>query len=276
MRTECKMVIFLLSLCIALFSAQYSSKAVETLTVDGSTTVGPVAEAFATYYMDRNPDVEITISMSGSGNGAKSLIQNACDIAIMSRFMQPSEYEKAVENGVYPIPHMVALDGVAVAVNRTNPVTQLTLKELRDIYSGEITNWQEVGGPDKEIVTISRDSSSGTYEVFSELVMDEASIRNSEYVQSNGAMRSRIKSTPAAIGYVGLAFKENLKAVVINDVEPTMKAVSSGAYPLARPLFFWTDGYPEIGSHKFRYVMLYQSETGKEIVEDLGLVPVGL
>jgi len=247
----------------------------ENLSVDGSTTVGPVAKAFAGYYMQENPDVNISVSMTGSGNGAKSLIQGACDIAAMSRFMHSSEYKKAISNDVFPVPHMVALDGIAIVVHPSNPVSKLSLAQLKKIYTGEITSWKELGGPDRKIVKISRDTSSGTYEVFSKMVLHGEPIDNAEYVKSNGAIRARVKNTRAAIGYVGLGFLNSVKPVTIEGIKPTMKTVGSGAYPLARPLYFWTDGYPEVGSDMFRFIMLYQTEVGKQIVKDIGFVPVG-
>jgi len=256
----------------------------ETITIDGSTTVGPIAKAFAEYYMDKNPNVNVTVGESGSGNGAKSLINGVCDIADMSRFMKDKEFAAAVENGVMPVAHVVAMDGLPILVHPSNPLKGLTVEQVRDIYLGKIKNWKELGGPDMKIVAISRDTNSGTYETFENKVMTYHAggekvkgkiMSGCEYVGSNGAVRQRVQSTPAAIGYAGLGFVDRtVKALPINDIEPNLDTVSSGVYPIARPLFMFTDGYPKLGSHVHSFVTLHLTPKGQEIVEDIGFVPV--
>jgi phosphate transport system substrate-binding protein len=250
--------------------------AAEKIVIDGSTTVGPIAKAFAEAYMKENPDVNITVSESGSGNGAKSLINGACNIADMSRFMKDSEFAAAVEKGVMPVAHVVALDGIAMVVHPSNPVKAITMQQIKDIYMGKITNWNQLGGPNVKIVMISRDTNSGTYETFEGLVMKkEKIVEGCEYVGSNGAIRGRVQSTPAAIGYVGLGFLDkSVKALTVNGVYPTKKSISSGKYPIARPLFMFTNGYPEMGTHVFTFVNYYLTPKGQEIVESIGFVPV--
>jgi len=248
----------------------------ETIVIDGSTTVGPIAKAFAEYYMSLNKDVNITVSESGSGNGAKSIVNGTCDIADMSRFMKSSEFAAAVEKGRMPVAHVVAVDGLALIVNPANPVKALTVEQVRGIYTGAIKNWKEIGGPDVAIVRISRDTNSGTYETFESLVMNKEKIHESaEYVGSNGAIRQRVQSTPAAIGYVGLGFVDrSVKALEINGIMPDRNTVSSGKYPIARPLFMFTNGYPELGSHLHAFITLYLTPRGQEIVEEIGFIPV--
>lgn len=245
------------------------------IVIDGSTTVGPIAKAFASYYKKKNPDVKINISETGSGNGAKSLVNNGCDIAIMSRFMKKSEFKTAVEKGIVPMPHVVAMDGIAVVLHPSNPVKQLTLSQLSAIYSGKVKNWKDVGGPNKKIVKISRDTSSGTYEVFSKIVLKEKKMKDVEYVASNGAARARVSKTPAAIAYVGMAYLEGVKPIKVNGVEPTTSNIGTGRYPLARPLFMWTNGFPEIGSEVYSYIMLHSTKIGKKIISELHFVPIG-
>lgn len=244
--------------------------------IDGSTTVGPIAKAFAEYYMSMHTDVNVTVSESGSGNGAKSLINSVCDIADMSRFMKLKEYKAAIEKGVTPVAHVVAMDGIAIIVHPSNPVGKLTVEQVRDIYMGKITSWKQIGGPDVAIVMISRDTNSGTYESFEKLVMKKEKIaENAEYVGSNGAIRQRVQSTKAAIGYVGLGFVDRtVKALEINGVYPDPSTVTSGIYPVARPLFMFTNGYPKLGSHLFSFVTLYLTPKGQEIVEEIGFVPI--
>jgi phosphate transport system substrate-binding protein len=244
--------------------------------IDGSTTVGPIAKAFAEYYMAKHPDVNITVSESGSGNGAKSLINGVCDIADMSRFMKQNEFEAAVQKGILPVAHVVAMDGIAIVVHPSNPIKGLTVQQVRGIYEGTITNWKQLGGPDVEIVMISRDTNSGTYESFEALVMNRKKIHGrAEYVGSNGAIRQRVQSTQAAIGYLGLGFVDRgVKALEIDGVYPDAATVASGVYPVARPLFMFTDGYPEPGSHLFSFITLYLTPKGQEIIEEIGFVPV--
>jgi phosphate transport system substrate-binding protein len=255
-----------------------------TVVMDGSTTVGPIAKAFAEYYMSTHPGVNVTVSESGSGNGAKSLINGVCDIANMSRFMKDTEFKAAAESGVMPVAHVVALDGLPMLVHPSNPVTGLTVDQVRDIYTGKITNWKAVGGPDMNIVVVTRDTNSGTYETFYGLVMthkvDGAKVKekicdSAEYVGSNGAIRQRVQSTPAAIGYAGLGFVDRtVKALKINDVYPDLETVSSGTYPIARPLFMFTNGYPKLGGDVYQFVTIHLSPKGQEMVEDIGFVPV--
>ncbi len=276
-------VSMIVSVFLVSTSAGWAQDSVK-LVLDGSTTVGPVAKAFAEYYMEKNPDVNVTVNESGSGNGAKSLINSTCDVANMSRFMKVTEFSAAVDKGVLPVAHVVAMDGLPVLVHPSNPVSGLTIGQIRDIYMGKITNWKDVGGPNLQIVVVSRDTNSGTYETFHELVMthtvDGESVKEkikdgAEYVGSNGAIRARVQSTPAAIGYAGLGFVDkSVKALDVNGVAPSPLTVVSGKYAIARPLFMFTNGYPKLGSHTYSFVTLHLTEEGQEIIEDIGFVPV--
>ncbi|HQL53436.1 MAG TPA: phosphate ABC transporter substrate-binding protein [Phycisphaerae bacterium] len=256
--------------------AQDSGGNKNELVVDGSTTVGPIAKALAEYYLAANKDVKISVSESGSGNGAKSLINSTCDAATMSRFMKDEEFKAAVDKRVLPIAHVIALDCIAVVVHPSNPVKNLTLDQVRDIYTGKITNWKQVGGPDLKIVKISRDTNSGTYESFDHFVMNQEKMAaDVEYVGSNGAIRQRIQSTNAAIGYLGLGFVDRtVKELTIGNVVPTRETCLSGQYPISRPLYMFTNGYPKLGSHLHAYVTLYLTPKGQEIIEALGFVPL--
>jgi len=252
------------------------AKDANRIVVDGSTTVGPIAKAFAEYYTSQHLEVSISVSESGSGNGAKALINGVCDVADMSRFMKENEFKAAVEKGVLPVATVVAMDGLPIIVHPSNPVRNLTVDQIRGIYTGKYTSWREVGGPDVKIVKVSRDTNSGTYETFESLVMKgERIAADAEYVGSNGAVRQRVQSTPAAIGYAGLGFVDgSVKAISVNGIYPDRATVSSGRYPIARPLFMFTNGYPELGTHLHAFLTLYLTQHGQEIVEDIGYVPV--
>ncbi len=181
-----------------------------TLQIEGSTTVGPIADEFTEAFKKLHPDITITVKKTGSGDGAAALIDGRCQIATMSRFMKPEEFKKAVEKGVMPVAHAIALDGVCVIVHPSNPVAGLTVQQVQDIYTGKITNWKELGGADTPIVVISRDTSSGTYECFSHIVMGKEKMAQTvEYVNSNPQAHSRVATTTGAIGYVGLGFVDD-------------------------------------------------------------------
>ena len=248
----------------------------QTLQIEGSTTVGPIADAFAEAFQNRYSDLDITVNKSGSGTGAAALVDGRCDIAIMSRFMKDKEYKKAVSNGIYPVAHVVAMDGVCSVVHPSNPVKELTTAQVRDIYKGKINNWKEVGGPDLKIVVISRDTSSGTYETFHKLVMKKQEMASGvEYVNSNPQAHARVKTTVGAIGYVGIGFLDaNVKALKLDGVMPSRETIASGTFPVARPLFMFTNGYPKLGSMTHKFCSFYLSETGQEIIEAKGFVPV--
>jgi phosphate transport system substrate-binding protein len=247
----------------------------EALRIEGSTTVGPLADAFAQYFKSVQSDLNITVNQTGSGDGATALIEGRCDVADMSRFMTADEFKKAVEKGVMPVAHVVAMDGVCVVVHPSNPVEALTKAQIRDIYLGKITNWKDVGGPDMPIVAISRDSSSGTFETFESLVMEKQKMASGvEYVNSNPQAQARVKSTNGAIGYVGLAFLQGVKAVKVEKVAPTQQTIASGTYPLARPLFMFTNGYPKLGSTLYKFVTFHLTQKGEDIVKAKGFVPL--
>lgn len=252
------------------------TQAATTLVLDGSTTVGPLAKAFAEHFMKQHPAVTISVSESGSGNGAKSLLNGTCTIATMSRAMKPEEVAAALAAGVTAVAHVVAIDALPILVHPSNPVKNLTITQIKDIYVGKIKNWKEVGGPKVKIVKISRDTNSGTYECFEELVMHKEKIADDvEYVGSNGAVRQRVMSTPAAIGYAGLAFVDkNVKALSVNGIAPCAQTALDKSYPIARPLFMYTKGAPPADSLLAEFIGLATTPKGREIVEAIGFVPV--
>lgn len=257
------------SIAIMPFSASAKSKIV----IDGSTTVGPVAKAFAGYFTKKT-GTQVTVSESGSGNGAKSLINKTCDIATMSRSMKENEKEAAAKNGVHPMEHVVCLDGLSIIVHPSNRIGALTRDQIRGIYQGKYTNWRQLGGANSPIVLIQRESNSGTAETFKELVMgkDAPVSLKAETQASNGAVKNRVATTPAAISYVGLGFvDDSVKPLVVDGVEPTMKTVKNGTYPITRPLFMYTNGKPS-GAVK-AFVNLPETPEGKRMIVETGFIP---
>jgi phosphate transport system substrate-binding protein len=248
----------------------------QKLHIEGSTTVGPIADGFAEVFKKMYPDVTITVNKSGSGTGAAALIDNRCDIATMSRFMKDQEFKDAVARGVFPVAHVVAMDGVCIVVHPSNPVDSLTTEQVRDIYLGKTRNWKELGGPDVSIVVISRDTESGTYDTFDSFIMKKQKMASSvEYVTSNPQAFARVQNTRGAIGYVGYGFiQTGVKAVTLDGVKPSRQTILSGKYPVSRPLFMFTNGYPILGSMAHKFVTFHLTEGGQEVVEDKGFVAV--
>jgi phosphate transport system substrate-binding protein len=261
--------------CAAILAAG-ALRAEDKLILDGSTTVGPIAKAFAEYYMARNKGVNVTVSESGSGNGAKSLLNGTCDIACMSREMKASELKAAAEKQVNPVQHVVAFDGLPVIVHPSNPVKGLTRKQVEAIYTGAVVNWKDVGGLNVPIVVVSRDTNSGTYETFKERVLSkDAKIKaGAEYTGSNGGIRQRVQITQGAIGFAGLGFvDQTVKALEIDGVMPNEATVKDGTYPLTRKLYMYTNGEPAKESHAARFLDLARQPDGQEIVAEIGYVP---
>ncbi|MCX7829176.1 MAG: PstS family phosphate ABC transporter substrate-binding protein, partial [Thermanaerothrix sp.] len=174
---------------LLLLGAMVGSAMAGEIVMNGSTTVLPFAQSAAEGYMKAHPGVKISVSGGGSGNGIKALIDGMAHIANSSRAMKKEEVEKAKAKGITPVEHVVAFDCIVPIVNPSNPVSDLTVDQLRDIYTAKIRNWKEVGGPDKPIAVITRDSSSGTYEVWEEKVLKKAPVTpRALVVASSGAV----------------------------------------------------------------------------------------
>jgi phosphate transport system substrate-binding protein len=244
----------------------------EKIVVEGSTTVLPIAQKAAEVFMNSNPGADISVRGGGSGVGIASLIDGTCDIADSSRPIKDTELDKAVTNGRSPKANVVAMDGICVIVHPSNSVSALSKKQIKDIYTGAISNWKQLGGPDEKIVVISRDSSSGTFEAFGTLAMDGAKVRPDALLQaSNQAVASTVSRTPGAIGYVGLGYlSSSVKAVDVDGVKASKETVLSNKYPIGRPLFMYTNGAPK-GLAK-QYIDYILSPEGQKLVEEEGFV----
>ncbi|MDY6831127.1 MAG: phosphate ABC transporter substrate-binding protein [Thermodesulfobacteriota bacterium] len=263
----------LASLLIALAIAVTPALA-EQLVIKGSTTVLPVAQKWIEAYMKENPDVAISLSGGGSGNGIKALIDGTTHIATASRFIKDSEVQFASAKNKYPVPFRVALDCIVPVVHPSNPVTNLTLSQLQGIYTGQVTDWKDLGGSSGKIVIVSRDSSSGTFEVWEDIVLEGGRVTpRSLVVASNGAVAQTVSKTKGAIGYVGMGYlNEDLKPVKVNNVMGSEATTRSGEYAISRPLFVFTNGWPEGTTLDFINFIL--SKTGQELVREVGSVPL--
>ena len=245
------------------------------IVIKGSTTVLPIAQKVAEAYMQQNPDVKISISGGGSGNGIKALIDGSTDIADSSRFIKPKEVKLAVENGRYPVPFAVAYDCIVPVVNPSNSITNITMAQLKDIYMGKIKNWKELGGPDRPTVVISRDTSSGTYEVWAKKVMKKERVFPGALLQaSNGAIVQAVSKNKNAMGYIGLGYmNDTVKPLMVNRVMGSMETTLNGTYPISRPLYMFTAGWPKGDTLKFINFVV-NPQKGQKYVRDAGFVPL--
>ncbi len=246
--------------------------------VKGSTTVLPLMQKAAETFMAANPSTSISISGGGSSNGAKALIDGTTDIAMMSRDMKSAEIQKATENGRVPAQFIVALDCIVPVVNPNNPVSGLSKDQLFGIYTGKIKNWKEVGGEDSQIVVISRDTSSGTYDCWKSKVMKKDGKKHRVFPgallqASNGAVAQAVSKNKKAIGYVGLAYlNKELKGLEVQGVSATIATAKDKSYPISRGLNIYTPGEPT-GEAKalIDYMM---SPAGQQLAADTGFIPV--
>ena len=253
----------------------------------GSTTVLPLAEKWREGYNREHPEVRIAVSGGGSGTGIRALISGTAGIANSSRDISAEEMEQAKAAGVEPVEHVVAHDGIAVIVHPSNPIEAISLEHLSEIFSGQVGVWSALGVGDLgPIEVVSRDSASGTYEAFKELVVTMGGQEESrDYAASalkqtsNQGIVALVAQTKSAIGYVGLGYlNESVKMVPVvpaggkSAVAPTVESVTAGTYPISRALYCYTNGEPT-GELK-GYMDWIKGPEGQRIVEELGFVPV--
>ena len=263
----------LLTLFAFFFITNYASA--KNLVVKGSTTVLPIAQKMAEAYMKQNPDVKISISGGGSGNGIKALIDGSTDIANSSRFIKGKEVKLAVERDTYPVPFAVAYDCIVPVVHPTNKLTNITLGQLKDIYMGKIKNWKEIGGPDRPVVVVSRDTSSGTYEVWAKKVMKKERVFPGALLQaSNGAVAQAVAKNKNAVGYIGIGYlNQDVMPLSVNSIKGSIESTLNGTYPISRPLYMFTPGWPKGETLNFINFILHP-EKGQKYVGDAGYVPL--
>ena len=254
--------------------------------IKGSDTMVNLGQAWAEAFNKKNPEVNVAVTGGGSGTGIASLIAGTADIAECSRTMKEKEIQKAKENGITPVEFTVALDGMAAVVHTDNPVTKLTIDELSDIFTGKITNWNQLGGKDLPIVILSREVNSGTHVYFKEHILRKGNEKGREefsptalLMPSSQAIADEVSQNPNAIGYYGMGYisKQQKVVAVAKDknspyIEPMMENVKNGKYPISRPLLMYTKGEPQ-GVVK-AFIDFILSPEGQEIVKKIDFVPV--
>jgi phosphate transport system substrate-binding protein len=252
----------------------------------GSDTMVNLALYWAERYQSIHPEIRISVTGGGSGTGISSLINNTVDLANASRKIKPEEIAKANKNGVEPIEYVVARDAIAVIVHPDNPIDKLTLQEISDIYTGKISNWSELGGENRPIVRLSRETNSGTHVYFLEEVIrlgnsDDKTIfsANTLLLPSSEGIIAEVRENPNAIGYDGLGYvTDEVKVLAIakktggDYIFPTLQTVNDNLYAISRNLFIYANGTPKTFVKEYLDWML--SSDGQKIVEELGFIPV--
>ena len=273
-----------------LLSALLTSMAPQARTLiqnKGSDTLVNVAQAWAEAYPEVNPDVAVAVSGGGSGTGIASMINGTVDIANASRKMKTKEMDLAKKNGQSPVEHVVGYDALAVFIHKDNPIKSMSLTQLKDIYARDpkVKNWSDMGitvpGCKDKIVVVSRQNNSGTYAYFKTAVLGKKGKYRQGTLDMHGSkdVVDLVEKTPCAIGYSGLAYAtDHLKSVCIATdgaeacVSPSVATASDRSYPIARPLFMYTDGEPQ-GAIK-EYMDWILSDTGQCILKKKGYAPV--
>lgn len=245
------------------------------IVIKGSTTVLPIALKVAEAYMKQNPGIKISISGGGSGNGIKAIIDGSTDIADSSRFIKEKEAKLAMDKGSYPVPFRVAYDCIVPIVHPSNNLSNISLAQLKEIYAGKIRNWEEFGGPERPVVVISRDTSSGTYEVWHKKVMKKDRVFPGALLQaSNGAVIQAVSKNKNAVGYIGLGYmSKEVKPLTVDGIEGSDETTLNGIYPVSRPLFMFTPGWPEGDTMDFINFVLHPQK-GQQYIKEIGFVPL--
>ncbi len=251
-------------------TAEADKKLSGTISLAGSTSMQKLADALAETFMEANSGVTVTVEYSGSSAGIESLLNGSCDIGDASRNLKDSEKSGgAVEN-------IVAIDGIAVIVDKNNTVAGLTKQQLSDIYTGAVTNWSEVGGRDTPIVVVGREAGSGTRGAFEEILKVEDTCKYAVECDSTGAAMAKVASTEGAIGYVSLdVLDDSVNALNLDDVAPTSDNIVAGTYFLCRPFVMATKGeISEQNELVQAFFDFLKSDEGKAVVKAVGLITV--
>lgn len=238
------------------------------ITISGSTSVGPLAEKLALKY-EENANVKIEVNQIGSSAGITNAINGVSQIGMSSRDLKEEEIASGIEELI------IAYDGIVVVAHPSNPVKDLTMEQVKQIFTGEITNWKDVGGNDMEIVVVSREDGSGSRDAFQEIVGYESGelIRNAIVASGNGNIKTTVATNKHAVGFISFEYiDESVSATSINGVEPTPQNVLDGQYELSRPFLFVHQ--PDLAQPAVDFTEFILSADGQEIVESVGAIPL--
>ncbi len=284
------LAILLVSL-MSIFSINVIATSSDELNIVGSTTVLPIAQRASELFMKAYPDYSVTIKGGGSSVGITSLINGTCDIADASRPIRQEEVEMAEERGVNPVQFAIAKDGIAMVVHPSNPVEKLTFEQIAKIYTDpKIVNWKALGGPDRRLVVVSRDTTSGTYGSFLEMVIKEVEGKGARlrpdtiFVGSNAEMAETVAGAEGALGYIGMGYlSEELKVTRVSAkgetyISATLRNVREGIYPISRSLYMYIDGEKANGQWEptkpiiAEWLDFIYSYTGQCVVKEQGYI----
>lgn len=251
------------------------------ITMKGSDTLVILAQKWAEVYMQKNPDTKVQVTGGGSGTGFAALQNQQTDLANASRKIKPKEVEACLKAfGKRPTEHKVALDGLSVYVHESNPVKQLSLDQLRSIFTGKIRNWKDVGGTEGPITVYSRENSSGTYEFFKEHVLQGSDfVSSAQNMPGTAALLQAVARDTKAIGYGGAAYGQGAKHIMVSKetggqgVEPTEANILNQSYPIWRYLYIYVNPALDKGDVK-KYLTWIRSDEGQALVKDVGYFPL--
>lgn len=267
-----KKLLTLLATALLLASLSGCAKKAEAkdITLAGSTSMEKLCEALAESYMAEKENATVNIEYTGSSAGIEALSKGTCDIGNSSRNLKDAELAQGISENI------VAIDGIAVILDKDNILDGLSQDELKAIYTGTITNWKELGGNDQPIVVIGREAGSGTRDAFEELLSVKDKCNYAQELDSTGAVLAKVQATPGAIGYVSLdVVNDTVKAAKLDGVEASEATIIAGDYPLQRPFIMATKGRIETQSTAVQDWFAYiQSAAGKEIIKTVGLIPI--
>ena len=240
-----------------------------TVATDGSTSMEKVIGALGEAFMEQNKDVTFTYNPTGSGSGITAVGEGRCDIGLSSRALKDDEKASGLKETV------LALDGIAVIVNPANPVSDLDVETIAKIYTGEITNWKEVGGNDAEIVLIGREAGSGTRDGFESITDTKDSCKYRQELTSTGDVITTVSTNPDAIGYASLAaLKDNVKALTVGGIAPTEDTVKDGSYVIQRPFVLVTKDGAELSTAAQAFFDYATSADAADLIAAAGAVAV--
>ena len=241
-----------------------------TISMAGSTSVQPLSEELAAIFMQQHSNVRLEVAGGGSSAGPKSVVSGAAEIGAASREIYPEELEN-VDSFV------IAIDGIAVIVNAANPINNISFENVQQIFRGEITNWSEIDGADKDIVVVNREEGSGTRGAFHELVVgkDNEFVNTAIIQNSTGAVREAVANDANAVGYISLGgINDSIKPLKVDGVQPVVEEIRAGKYPIARPFNYVVKKGAQLSAAAQAFIDFVLSDEGQKVVKDNGFVPI--
>ena len=273
-------IISALLLVMTIFAGCGRKSENRVIQIKGSDTILNLTQKVTEEFLKENPKSKISVTGGGSGTGIAAKLNKTADVAMASREIKDEELAKATENNVKIKEEIIGYDAISIITNKNNAVTNLTTEQLKDIYLGKITNWKEIGGADKKIVVLSRDSSSGTHVYFKEHILRNGDSKGTEefgstvlFLPSNEAIKQQVNNVDGAIGYIGLGYLDDtIKILSIDNVIPTVENVKNKSYSISRAVYWYVD--EEMTETTKQLVEYMLSDKGQKIVLDEGFVSI--